>query len=79
MMKKYRITYDRSKCIGATACTDLLPEHFKMDKEDKAELLKSKKDGDIYTLEISEDLKHKAEKAVQACPTLAITLEEIKE
>ena len=74
-MTKYRLCYDKKKCIGATACTALFPKYFKMGKDNKAELLSSKKEKNIQFVEITEDLKNKAEAAIKACPTSAIYLE----
>ena len=39
MGKKYKILYDREKCIGAGSCVAVADHIWKMDDEDKATLL----------------------------------------
>lgn len=73
-----RIRVDREKCIGAAACLALLPKVFKLDQENKAVIRRN--DGtensdwaDYIELDASpEDLISAAE----ACPTLAIIIED---
>ena len=76
-MVKYKIIYDRSKCIGATACTKMDPSSFKMNEDNKADLISCKAEGDKSSLEIGEDLRSKADAAAKACPTSAISIERI--
>ncbi|MAE13539.1 ferredoxin [Candidatus Woesearchaeota archaeon] len=81
MGKKYRITYDRSACIGAMACAEILPKRWKMtqDKE-KADLVKGKQidiEDDVWELVIDEGDYSEDLLAAEACPVFAIKIEEI--
>ena len=64
-MVKYKIKYDRSKCIGAASCVELAPETWVLDKEG---LAKQKKKS------ITEKDLEKNVKAAKSCPTKAIEI-----
>jgi ferredoxin len=78
-MVKFKLCYDESKCIGATACTSILPQIFKMNEENIAVLVSSKKEKGVNVIVISDELKDKAEDAIKSCPTAAIYMEKISE
>ncbi len=62
--KRYKITVDRSLCIGAASCVALAMKTFALDSENKAVVLEG--EGDV-----PEAIKLAAE----SCPTKAIILE----
>jgi ferredoxin len=62
-MGKYKIKYDRAKCIGAASCVAAAPDTWELDNENKA-VQKVK--------EFDESTKEKNITAAQACPTKAI-------
>jgi ferredoxin len=57
----YKVKVIRDKCIGAASCVAVAPKTFKMDKENKAVVLKGAHDADDVVL-----------LAAQSCPTAAI-------
>ena len=50
-----KIVYEPKKCIGCGICASTSPAHFKMNKDNKAELIKGKKVKDNCELEIKEE------------------------
>ena len=72
-MAKYKIVYDREKCIGAATCTAFYKK-FKLVKDGKADLIGSKKEGDYFILEIDEKDLKKAKEAAESCPVDAIKI-----
>lgn len=64
-MVKYKIKYDRTKCIGAANCVKFAPETWELDNEG---LAKQKK------FEITEKELEKNVKATKSCPTHAIEI-----
>jgi len=64
-MSKYKIKVDKEKCIGCGACVAMAPKTFEMTPDGKAVVLKGELDEDIVIRQTAE-----------ACPTLAIELEE---
>jgi len=64
-MGKYKIKYDRSKCIGAASCVQIAPNTWELDKDG---LAKPKK------LKIAEAELQKNVKAAKSCPTHAIQI-----
>ena len=79
MSKRYRVTFDREKCIGALACTIPQPDTWVHNKsDDKVDLKGSKKKGDLFVLEFSEEELEKFQEAAEVCPVQVISIEEIK-
>jgi len=76
MTAKFRIEYDREKCIGAASCAAIDPEHFVMNADGKADLKAGKKKGNLFVLEL-DDVK-KAQPAAQSCPAGAVHIIDIK-
>ena len=62
---KYKIKYDREKCIAAGSCAQIAPETWKLDDEGKAVLLKP---------EITEEELDLNVKAAKSCPVKAIEI-----
>ncbi|MFH1592078.1 MAG: ferredoxin [Candidatus Woesearchaeota archaeon] len=64
-MAKYKIKYDRSKCIGAANCVQIAPDTWELDPDG---LAKAKKTG-IEEKELQKNIK-----AAKSCPTHAIEI-----
>ena len=62
-----KIVYEPKKCIGCGICASTSPAHFKMNKDNKAELIKGKKVKDNCELEIKEETQE-IKDAVNMCP-----------
>lgn len=65
MSKKYKIKYNRDKCIGAGTCAKFAPETWRIDKEGLAVMKKST---------FGEKDLRKNIKAAKSCPTCAIEI-----
>ena len=77
MIKKYRVVYDRSACIGAAACVAVQPEKWEINSEDgKADLIGSNKileDGKTtWVVEFSDEEFEKFMESAQVCPVNVI-------
>lgn len=82
MGKKYKIIYDRNKCIGAAACNTAAPKFWDIDKEDgKANLIGGSKAGhEIFELIIDEKDYAAAKDSMEVCPvTGCIKVVELKD
>lgn len=69
--KKVKVKTDWSLCMGAASCTELAPGTFRLDWTKKKSVF------DPAPLEVTEDLKARAEdifRAAQSCPYRAIKL-----
>ena len=76
-MAKFKIIYDRDACIGAAACAAVDPKNYKMNTDGKADLLKSKDEGQgIWTLEVDE--LGDGKEAAEACPVNAIKIKDLE-
>lgn len=64
-MAKYKIKYDRKKCIGAGSCAQIAPDTYKIDDEGLAVLQKE---------EFDESELDKQVKAAKSCPAHAIEI-----
>ena len=75
-MAKYKISYDRKNCIGASSCAILAEKFWKMDKnDDKADLVGGKKTGDdLWELEIDELYLEQNKEAARNCPVNVIKI-----
>lgn len=62
---KYKIKYDREKCIGAGSCAEIAPETWELDDEGKAVLKKP---------EITDEELDINVKAAKSCPVHAIEI-----
>ncbi len=73
-MGRYKIIYERSKCIGAESCVDVNPEFWSLNNDGKADLKGSKNKDEVYEAEIDEDNLQKNIEAADACPINIITI-----
>jgi ferredoxin len=63
--KELHLTIDRIKCDGHGLCAELLPELIRLDDWGYPIISPSP---------VTDDLKSHAQKAVESCPVLALTL-----
>lgn len=76
-MTKYKIIFKRNLCIGAASCETEFKEKFKVNNDNKADLLGGKETSpETFEIEIDKSLIEKAKRAVEGCPVAAIALEE---
>ena len=74
-MPKYKIVYDRSNCIGVSSCAILAEEFWKMNTDNKADLVHGKeKNKGIWELEIEEKDLNKNKEAARNCPVGVIKI-----
>ena len=82
MVKRYKIIYDRSLCIGAGTCVAINPKSWELDNSDnKANLFKSSpKEGatDTFELEIDESTFDIEMEAAKGCPVNCIHIIDIE-
>ena len=72
--KKYKIVYERPKCIGVFACVAALPKRWEVGEDAKADLIDGKNAEEDVVLEVElteEELKEDME-AAQICPVNVI-------
>ncbi|NQV91303.1 ferredoxin [Candidatus Woesearchaeota archaeon] len=77
MMKKYKVVYDKSSCIGAGACEFAFPEGWYYDKETSIATLKdpaTEKTDAQEILIIDESTFEKHLEAAQVCPVAIIEI-----
>ncbi|MFH0711382.1 MAG: ferredoxin [Candidatus Aenigmatarchaeota archaeon] len=76
-MTKYKITFDRNKCIGALNCVGAAPDFWKLANDGKVDLVNSKKKGNSFELIVDEkDYKNNLT-ASKVCPAQAVKVEKI--
>ncbi len=74
-MAKYKIIYDRANCTGVAACNIVAEKFWKMDEEDKANLVGAKPLGnDIWEREIAEEDLPENLDAARNCPVKVIKI-----
>ncbi len=78
--KKFRIIFEKDKCIGAAACNSVSDSWMYNDEENKSNLIEGKfnKENNTYELEISDKEFDRDLNAARLCPVKAIHIEEIK-
>jgi len=77
-MARYRVVFDRSKCIGAFNCVGAASDFWKMAKDGKVDLANSKKTkGQTFELVIDENNFQQNQAAAKVCPAKAIKVEKI--
>lgn len=64
-MKKYKITIDKSKCLGCGVCANILDTVFEIGDDGLVNLL---------ALEINEDQLVAVQEAVDSCPVQIIQI-----
>ncbi len=72
-MVKYKIIYDRVKCIGAGACAAMDPEHFKIATDGKADLINGKDIGE-GKFELEVEGSQSVIEGAKACPVEVIKI-----
>lgn len=74
-MPKYKIIYNRKNCIGVSSCALLAEKFWKMNADDKADLVggKEKADGK-WELQIKEKDLHLNKEAARNCPVGVIRI-----
>jgi ferredoxin len=65
MAKKYKVIVDKEKCIGCGTCVATASKTFKLDTNNKADVIKGKNDDDEVIL-----------KAAESCPVSAIEIKD---
>lgn len=77
IMPKFRIVFDRNKCIGAYTCVSEDGDKWKPADDGKVDLDKGKEGAPkIFTREIGEEELEKARAAASVCPAAAIEVVE---
>ena len=74
-MKKYRVEYEREKCIGAAACVANDPDNWSMEEDGKADLKNSKEDSKnklFFIRDIDESELPKWKESAELCPVTVI-------
>lgn len=74
-MSKYKIVYDRKNCIGVSSCAILAEEFWKMNEDNKADLIGGKENAEgIWVREIDEKDLEKNKEAARNCPVGVIKI-----
>ncbi len=74
-MSKHKIIYDRTNCIRVSSCAILAEEFWKMNADNKADLVYGKERNDgKWELEIEEKDLHKNQEAARNCPVAVIKI-----
>ncbi len=72
-MAKFLIEYDRKGCIGAGVCAAVDPQHWVMNKDGKADLIKGSEVSEgKWELEIDESELETMKMAAEGCPAVVI-------
>mgnify|MGYP001570131590 FL=1 len=74
-MEGIKVIHERNICIGCCACESIAPKFWKMNKDNKADLIgATKEENEIYTLRLTE-IEGNLE-AAESCPVNCIHIEE---
>ncbi|HIH15915.1 MAG TPA: ferredoxin [Candidatus Diapherotrites archaeon] len=76
-MARYKVSYDKSLCIGAFACVAACPKHFAQ-AGDKADLIGADNAKDLQEKEIGEEDLETCKDAEGVCPVNCIKVVETK-
>ena len=80
MVKKYKIIFDRSKCIGALACYAVAQKYWELADDGKVNLKgATKRDDGKFELIVEEGEVDVNRDASDSCPVYAIKIEEVDE
>lgn len=71
-MTKYKVVYEREKCISALQCVSVMPTKWNVGSDGKADLKGGKKKGSDWELEIDDKELAKMKQAAAACPVNVI-------
>ena len=79
-MTKYKVIYDRESCIGAFACSAVLPEAWKYNEDGKADLKEAtyNKTTKRWELIITQQEYDYHLAAAESCPVQVIKIEKIE-
>jgi ferredoxin len=66
-MAKYTIEYEKEGCIGSGSCVGMCPSNWKMDDDNKADVIKT---------EIEEEELQCNKEAAEACPVNVIHIKD---
>lgn len=75
-MPKYKVVYERDKCIGAAGCVAAYEKRWTLADDGKADLEGGKKANEHWELEIDESELEDMKKAAEACPVTVIHIED---
>lgn len=75
-MVRYKIIFDREKCIGAGACAAMDPKHFKMSADGKADLINGKDIGN-GKFELEVEGSDSVIEGAKACPVEVIKIKNL--
>ena len=73
-MKTYKISIDKSKCLGCGACANILDTIFEIGDDGLVSMKNSKPENDLWTLEINEDQLVAVQEVIDSCPTQVIQI-----
>jgi ferredoxin len=77
-MARYKVVFDRGKCIGALNCVGAAPDFWKMAKDGKVDLANAKESKkQVFELMIDAKDFEQNQTAAQVCPAKAIKVEKI--
>ena len=80
MTKKYKIIFDKKKCIGALACYAVAQKYWKLTDDGKVDLIgATQRKDDKYELIVKEGEIEANRDAADSCPVYAIEIEEIND
>ena len=71
-MVKYKVEYERDKCIGAAECAALQPDRWEMNSDGKADLLKGEKNENLWVAYFEEEELEQFMEAAESCPVTVI-------
>ncbi len=75
--KKFKISHQRKNCIGCGSCVMYDRKCWRMNDEDgKADLLNSKKKGDVFLAEVDIDHLERNKMLAKVCPMNIIKISE---
>ncbi len=80
-MAKYKISYNREGCIGASSCVAVNPTFYEMKEDGKVDLTNGKFNDKTKMWELIIDEKDLAinQEAAEVCPVLVIKIEKIED
>ena len=73
-MTKFIIEYDRDNCIGAGPCEAVAEKFWQIKADGKADLIGSKREGDLLILEIDDKDLDINKLAAESCPVNVIKI-----
>ncbi len=73
-MSKFKVIHEREVCIGCCACESISPDFWKLNDDNKVDLIGAKKEEDSFILNL-DDIDNLVESA-ESCPVECIHIEE---